>query len=302
MKLLQWTLFVDMLGYREANGAICSDKDAEEFITFMETNKKILDYSNRSEVQECYKEDEFDLYEYYDIHSCFVSDSIIITYKPKDVERLTKEEIKFMHSANALFIICMRLQTLIFHCFVEKGIFLRGGISSKYAYIKDNFAVGEGVIEAYVAESSIAKNPRIVLHPSVEENRKLMEKIKFLSDLMYGGRSIIKKDEGDGILFLDYIGFALSSSDLKSAAVARSAEINPLMFVSTRMVTVNYVRRHYESLSSKLNDIKNRLGQAENGSKEYEKISGVLEKFLWLKEYHNQSIADVKELSAYVIV
>lgn len=290
-----------MLGYREANGFISSDKDAEDFIDFMETNKKILDFSNRDEVKERYEKDEFNLYEYYDVDSCFVSDSIIITYKPKEVEKLTNEELKFMHSANALFIICMRIQTIIFNCFSEKGIFLRGGISSKYAYIKDSYAVGEGVIEAYLAESSIAKNPRIVLHPNVEENNKLIEKINFLSNVMYGGKSLIQRDPQDGILFLDYIGFALSSSDLKSQAVARAASADPFRFAAQKAVTENYVRRHCEALRKKLDEIASSLKKMEAGTEEHEKISRVMDKFIWLRGYHNWSIAGDKALEHYFV-
>jgi len=301
LKLLQWTLFIDMLGYREVNGSISSDRTAEDFIDFMEANKNILDFSNREEVKERYEKDEFNLYEYYDVDSCFVSDSIIITYKPKEVEKLTNEELKFMHSANALFIICMRLQTVIFNCFTEKGIFLRGGISSKYSYIKDSFAVGEGVIEAYLAESSIAKSPRIVLHPNIEENKKLIEKIFFLSDVMYGGKSLIQRDSKDGVLFLDYIGFALASSDLKSQSVARAAVVDPVSFLAQKAVTENYVRRHYEALSAKLHELTSRLEAMEAGSEGREKILRVLSKFIWLKEYHNRSIAGVKKLERYLV-
>lgn len=301
MKLLQWTLFIDMLGYREVNGSISSDKDAEAFIEFMETNRNILDFSNRDEVKELYEKNDFNLYEYYDVDSCFVSDSIIITYKPKEVEKLTKEDLKFMHSANALFIICMRLQTIIFNCFTEKGIFLRGGISSKYSYIKDSFAVGQGVIEAYLAESSIAKSPRIVLHPNIEENKKLIEKINFLSDAMYGGKSLIQRDSQDGILFLDYIGFALSSSDLKSQSVARAAALDPLRFAAQRVVTDNYVRRHYEALGNKIQEMTSTVNKLDAGSEEHEKMLRVLSKFIWLKEYHNRSIAGVKELERYLV-
>jgi hypothetical protein len=290
-----------MLGYREVNGSISSDKDAEAFIEFMETNRNILDFSNRDEVKELYEKNDFNLYEYYDVDSCFVSDSIIITYKPKEVEKLTKEDLKFMHSANALFIICMRLQTIIFNCFTEKGIFLRGGISSKYSYIKDSFAVGQGVIEAYLAESSIAKSPRIVLHPNIEENKKLIEKINFLSDAMYGGKSLIQRDSQDGILFLDYIGFALSSSDLKSQSVARAAALDPLRFAAQRVVTDNYVRRHYEALGNKIQEMTSTVNKLDAGSEEHEKMLRVLSKFIWLKEYHNRSIAGVKELERYLV-
>lgn len=302
MKLFQWTLFIDMLGYREVNGSISSDKDAEDFIGFMEANKNILDFSNREEVKERYEKDDFNLYEYYDVDSCFVSDSIIITFKPKEVEKLTNEELKFMHSANALFIICMRLQTIIFNCFTEKGIFLRGGISSKCSYIKDNFAVGEGLIEAYLAESSIAKSPRIVLHPNIEENTKLIEKIFFLSDVMYGGKSLIQRDSKDSVLFLDYMGFALASSDLNSQSVARAAVVDPVGFLAQKNVTENYVRRHYEALSAKFHELTSRLEAMEAGSESHEKISRVLSKFIWLKEYHNRSIAGIKELERYLVV
>ncbi len=301
MKLFQWTLFVDMLGYRDVNGSICSDEDAKDFVEFMEINRSILDFSNRTEVKERYKKDEFDLYKYYDIDSCFVSDSIIITYKPKEVDESISDELRFMHSANALFIICMRLQTVIFNCFSEKGIFLRGGISSKYAYIKDNFAVGEGVIEAYLAESEIAKSPRIVLHPNIRENNKLIEKIDYLSELMYGGRSLIQSDPNDGNLFLDYIGHTLSSSSLKSPAVARAALINPIRLIAQKAVTKKFIQRHSEALKRKIDEITGNLEQTESGSKEHEKIERVLSKFIWLKEYQNRSIAGEKELETYLI-
>lgn len=301
MKLLQWTLFIDMLGYREANGSINSDKNAEDFIGFMESNKNILDFSNREEIREQYKERNFNLYKYYDIDSCFVSDSIIITYKPKEVEEPKNGNLKFMHSANALFIICMRLQTIIYNCFTERGIFLRGGISSKYSYIKESFAVGEGVIEAYLAESSIAKHPRIALHPNIEENQQVIDCICFLSDNLYGGKSLIKRDSKDGILFLDYIGNALALADPKSQAVAHEALSNPITFSDQKVVTENYICRHYEALSSKLHELTNSLKEMEADSEEYEKTARVLEKFNWLKEYHNQSIAGIEGLKHYIV-
>lgn len=290
-----------MLGYRATNGSISSDEGAIDFVEFMEANRKILDFSNRTEVKEQYKKDEFDLYKYYEISSCFVSDSIIITYKPKEIDESISEELRFMHSANALFIICMRLQTVIFNCFSEKGIFLRGGISSRYAYIKDNFAVGEGVIEAYLAESKIAENPRIVLHPSIRENKKLIDKIELLSDLMYGGRSLIQTDPKDGHLFLDYIGYVLSSSSLKSAAVARAALINPIGLMAQKTATKTFIQRHSEALKRKLDEITGNLERAESGSKEHEEVARVLRKFIWLKEYHNSSISVEKELESYII-
>jgi hypothetical protein len=76
---------------------------------------------------------------------------------------------------------------------------------ARYA-VKDSFALGEGLIEDYLAESLIAKYPRIILHPNVQENKKVIEKIEFLSNVIYGGKSLIQKDPDDGMFFLDYIG------------------------------------------------------------------------------------------------
>lgn len=62
MQLTQWTLFIDMLGYREINGSINSEEKAKEFIEFMETNKKIFEYSDSDEIRERYKKIRHSIY------------------------------------------------------------------------------------------------------------------------------------------------------------------------------------------------------------------------------------------------
>lgn len=134
MKLTQWTLFIDMLGYRDINGAIDSDDKAEEFVSFMQANREIFSATDSQSVRDQYaKNNGFDLYKYYEISSCFVSDSLIITYKPKEVDDLDNEDLAFMHSANALFIIAMRLQAFTFHCYSEKGCFFEAGYPTSTA-------------------------------------------------------------------------------------------------------------------------------------------------------------------------
>ncbi len=41
-KLLQWTIFIDMLGYRDINGKIDCDEKAEDFIKFMNSNIEMM--------------------------------------------------------------------------------------------------------------------------------------------------------------------------------------------------------------------------------------------------------------------
>lgn len=291
-----------MLGYRDINGSINSDEVAQSFISFMEANRKIFELTDSEEIKKKYQNDKFfNLYKYYDISSCFVSDSLIITYKPNKTDEPDNDDLVHMHSANALFIIAMRLQTFIFHCFTEKGLFLRGGISNKYCYIKNNFAVGEGLIEAYHAESTIAKNPRIVLHPEVEKNEKLMEKVNFLSEKMYGGKSIIQRDAVDNTLFLDSLGYAISTTDLSLPMIAKSAAINPVRHLMHCKSVDDYVRRHAEAIKEKLTDLNGRLEKAKNDPAEEEKINSVIEKFTWLKNYHNSKINGHQNLIEYCI-
>lgn len=179
---------------------------------FMTTNKLFMDGPNSQEAKDRYAKDEFDLYKYYDIQHAFVSDSLIYTFKPREVDEEINEVLYYRHSANAYLIIIMRLVAYIYSCFATKNIFLRGGISSKYCTIKGAFAVGEGLVEAYLCESKNAIYPRIVLHSTILENDKLMKELTFLSEIMYGRDDLIKKD-ADGECFLNYLGYIIAMSN-----------------------------------------------------------------------------------------
>jgi hypothetical protein len=301
LKLTQWTLFIDMLGYREINGNINSEEKAKEFIAFMELNRKIFEFTDSEDIKAKYAKDEFfNLYKYYDIQSAFVSDSLIITYHPKEVDEVLPTGIPSMHSANALFIIAMRLQTFIFNCFSEKGIFLRGGISNKYCYIKNNFAVGEGLIEAYLGESKYANNPRIVLHPALENNAELMEKIEFISKKMYSGRSLIQKD-ADDLYFLDHLGYAITTIDTDIPMISALARTKPIHYASLCKSVSDYTRRHADAISRKFSDLNEKLSQLAPESEEAKVIKSVISKFIWLKNYHNSKIDKHELLSKYKI-
>lgn len=301
MKLTQWTLFIDMLGYRDINGSINSEEKAKEFISFMDASRKIFELTDSKEKREQYAKDEhFNLYKYYDIQNSFVSDSLIITYQPREVEENISVDIQQMHSANALFIITIRLQIFIYHCFREKGIFLRGGISNKYCFIKDNFAVGEGLIEAYLGESKYAKNPRIVLHPSVGINIRLMEKIEFLSKKMYGGKSIIKKDIDD-LYFLDHLGYAISTTDIEIPMIAKAAEKDPSGYLMTCKSVANYTQKHGEEITKKLKEFNEKMSLVDPESEEGKVVASVTGKFVWLKNYHNSKIEHHHALSKYKV-
>ncbi|ATN00845.1 hypothetical protein ACLIX2_08005 [Proteus cibi] len=300
MKLLQWTIFIDMLGYREINGAINTEGAAQDFVNFMLMNKSIFDIQNNKTIENSYKHSEqFNLYQFYDIKYAFVSDSFILTFYPLEVNDLTNSDKMYMHSANALFIITMRLQTFIFNCFSEKGVFLRGGISNKYCYIKDSFAVGEGLIEAYKIESTIAIYPRIAFSKDVIANKKLMKKIEFLSNKMYNGNQIISVDSNDHVYFLDYIGFQLATVDTGNKMVQDMVLKNRKRFNEHFEVVRFYIEKHSSEIELKLRELKSkRLDIAEN---DRHGIDRVIEKFEWLRSYHNDKVCKNSLLSHFVV-
>lgn len=300
MKLLQWTLFIDMLGYRDINGNINTEDAASEFIRFMESNKFILDFQNNQLIEECYRSsDQFNLYEYYDIKYAFVSDSLILTYYPLDVETLTNIDKMYMHSANALFIITMRLLNFFFNCFHEKNVFLRGGISNKYCYIKDSFVVGEGLIEAYKAESKIAVYPRIAFAADVTNNKNLMAKIEYISNIMYGGNQLISIDSNDNVAFLDYLGFQLATVDISDSKIQQQVLNHREWFDKHLNIVETYIKEHASKIEDKLQELHNKRSSLSKIKKA--EIDKVIEKFEWLKSYHNTSVTKNDILSHLVV-
>jgi hypothetical protein len=195
MKLERWTLFIDMLGYGNINGTIKNEQEAAEFIAFMKSNVAFFEEQDREDMKKMYAGEAFDLYKYYEIKVLFVSDSLMISYTPKEVDEEIKEQSRLLHSANALFIILQRLQIYIYNCMNEKKILVRGGISNKFTLIDSQFAVGEGIIEAYQLESKKATYPRIILSEDIINNEGLMKCVNLISKAMYRIESIIEKDE-----------------------------------------------------------------------------------------------------------
>ena len=80
MKLLHWTLFVDLLGYRDINGDVDNLEKAKELIEFMKSNVELFKNQNDSiKLREQYSQSNFDIFSHYDISFAFISDSLIVS-------------------------------------------------------------------------------------------------------------------------------------------------------------------------------------------------------------------------------
>lgn len=279
MKLLQWTLFIDMLGYGELNGTIESDEHADEFISFMSKNADIFKQQDNDDMRNGYEESNFNIYEYYDIQHALISDSLVITYKPKELKTEISDKLFYLHSANAFFIIALRLQWYLYHCLEKKKIFVRGGISNGYAKIHGNFAVGSGIIEAYKIESKIAKYPRIVISDEIKKNQPLLEAISFLSGSLYNIPTIFAEEEG--IIFFDYVRLMVRIG-LQGGLNVQNMALYHNFFTYHRDAIIY----HTDFAIKKIEQL-NKEGKISEASKTED---SVLSKYEWLKNYHNNAI------------
>lgn len=287
MKLQEWTAFIDMMGYSEITKEIKAENQAREFFEFMKTNIDIFDELNGKRAKAYYQTLRgFNLYKYYDFEYCFISDSIVIHLNPKEVnEDLSESQIN-MHSANVLYTILFRIEALLIHTMEKEKIFLRGGISGKFCRIKNNMAVGEGLIEAYNLESKIAKHPRIIIDPNIYNKKELKEGIEFIKNRMYGGIDLIKKDEEEEIYYFDYLSH-----------IASFGNPNLEMIKAIMLKDENYLENQSKSIKKTFdlhaNSIKYNTEkikkQKENKEITEEKYKKIIEKYEWLIKYHNDS-------------
>ncbi|MDH1869267.1 hypothetical protein N5D83_21020 [Pseudomonas chengduensis] len=289
MKAVQWTVFIDMLGFKKLNSSVANDEQAQELIKFMTTNRDVLT-QHETYVEQYYKQDgEFNLYEWYDIKSAFISDSIVVTFKPKDVDREKNAKRVLMHSANALMLIVMRLGALMHKSLLEKEITFRGGISTEYCDISESFAVGAGLSLANEAESN-ATYARLALAEDVVRNAKLMMNVRELFKLMYGDSEFLVKE--GGITYVNVLDFMLAGADLKSPSVAmairtpqgRAAvtgvrEQVEIFLEAQKALVVKSIREFYAAYRKSYVD-------------EYSRRSNrhILKKYFWLRHHHNATV------------
>ncbi|MDD7886633.1 hypothetical protein [Flavivirga sp. 57AJ16] len=278
MKLEQWTLFIDMLGYGNINGNITNENEAKDFIKFMQSNVSIFIKQDNDGKKKIYENQEFDLYKYYDIQTALVSDSLIINYLPKEVNEEIVEGKRILHSANTFFIIINRLQEYIYNCMSNKSILIRGGVSNKYCLVENNFAVGEGVIDAYIQESKFAVFPRIAISKNITNNKPLIKAFDFLCKAIYNETSFLEKCEND-IYYIDYLKHNISLT-----------KKNPFS-----LLTINkFIEVHKNTISKNLEKIQEQINSLQEVDNDFELKKGKLKrsekKILWLKNYHNQKM------------
>ncbi|WP_419777752.1 hypothetical protein [Malaciobacter marinus] len=208
-KLMQWTYFLDILGYGEEQKNIDNQEKANIFIEFMKGNKFLIDKQEHFD-KHAYKDKIVNIYDYYDFKSVFISNSFVLTAIPK--ETLFNEEDYYNLSTFVVMELTFKILILLEHILTEKGLLIRGGISNKFTDIDEesSLAVGQGLIEAYKLESKFAKVPRVLLSEEISNDVKIMASFKEHSEKYGKNFNIFSKDKLDNLYYLDYLGYILS--------------------------------------------------------------------------------------------
>ena len=298
MKLQQWTIFLDILGYGEENKNIKTQKEADKFIEFMLENKTMLIELNQDNKENKNPSDYFDINRYYEIKFVFISDSFVLSFVPKAFEPLDFEKHQSFTEqayAKSLYDLTEKIQRLISFVLVKKGLFLRGGISNKFTDIKDFLAVGEGLIESYSIESKLAKYPRIILSKDIvtPNFRKNLESLaKFFENF-----SIIKQDS-KGFFYLDHLGYRLAV--YKKAFTSK--EYKEIHIRNMKNGLVEFLISHKDIIQTQIIDFKDKCKNEQNIKLKRGYLK-VLRKYQWSKHYHNCSIkqSEIQEFEKFLI-
>lgn len=135
---------------------------------------------------------------------------------------------------------------------VCSDFFIRGGISIGELYMDDDIVFGNGLIEAYRAESQLARDPRIVLGKSAIEYLKIHLSYYSEIDSSLQYRDLLK--DIDGQIFLNYLDTILMAVD----------EVGPFY---------DKLTAHKAAIERKLDEFKNN--------------PVIWSKYAWVANYHN---------------
>lgn len=87
---------------------------------------------------------------------------------------------------------------------VNAGFFVRGGISIGQLYMDDEIVFGDALIDAYTAESTLARDPRIVLAKSVYPYLK--QHLKYYASPAESPHNRVLLRDVDDQIFVNYLG------------------------------------------------------------------------------------------------
>lgn len=191
--MIKYTAFIDILGFSDLIAKkITNEEQAEKFYT--EIEEGVLSFLDFCENDVYAKESEnFDEFNALKFNYLWISDTFVLSVEYKDDVTKLKKHIKSM----MIYTLSLYISSVAQHFIHKHQLCIRGGITSKYTYMKDKLLLGEGISEAHYLESKIASNPRVIFSTDI-----ITEEI--LELLLQNHNPIISKD-CDGFYFVDFL-------------------------------------------------------------------------------------------------
>lgn len=279
-----------MLGFGNKVGRISDQDKANKFMEFMEQNKKIFEVW--IEIDKKRDKKSISIINYYDFKYAFISDSIVMSFVPKIFTPPIQSSDYFRHSANLFYLMVNRIVTLMTNLLLNHQILLRGGISTKFSHIQNEFVVGEGLIEAYKLESKKAVVPRIIFSKEITDSSSFMEALKFTSNKLYNNSRLIKRDV-DGYFYIDYIGYMISQTEDNTVRIKIHLQhLSKLQYekkkISDLIVNNSFFELHKQAIQSMYKFL-----ELKKGTEEY---THIYQKCEWIKKYHNSHMGKERKI------
>ncbi len=169
----------------------------------------------------------------------------------------------------------------------SNGYFVRGAITVDELYMDDKIIYGNGVIEAYEAESKKAKYPRIILTKSVEE--MLTEIDKGFADQNFPNyiTKFLYKDF-DGLIFINYLKFINSRVSVHPPCLYPGSEaiLAAISADETSALPGGSERLHSRDVPF-VNELEKHKNKIIENLNKHNNEPHILEKYLWTANYHN---------------
>lgn len=93
----------------------------------------------------------------------------------------------------------------------KHGFFIRGGITAGELYMDEDMVFGKGLLEAYKAESKLARDPRVVLAPAAMD--LVHHHLVYYADVTETPHNTSLLVDSDSQMFLNYLFFPLDGAD-----------------------------------------------------------------------------------------
>ena len=146
---------------------------------------------------------------------------------------------------------------------IDTNILIRGSVTFGDILISDGRVFGPALVEAYELEKKFARYPRIIVDPQLIKEYKSNKLLKAEHHSIEQDSEYIHdllKQGDDGMWFIDYARAIESEMD--------EPEMYPV-----------FLQRHREVILF--------------GSEKHKKLNAVLNKYVWMANYHNQVVADI---------